>query len=122
MSTDTRLIAATPALASLDIQRTIDFYCSHLGFMQVYAEQGAYGIVSRDSVSIHFWACTERHIAENTSCRVQVEGIDDYYARCVSFGIVHPKAALGARPWGTREFAIVDPDGNLVTFVELQDN
>jgi catechol 2,3-dioxygenase-like lactoylglutathione lyase family enzyme len=120
VTTETRLISAIPALASLDILRSVDFFCSRLGFTKVYAVQNEYGIVSRDEVSIHFWSCSERHIAENTSCRVLVTGVDAYYATCVAFGIVHPKAALEAKPWGTREFGIVDPDGNLVTFAERQ--
>jgi len=120
VTTETRLISAIPTLASLDIRRSVDFYCSRLGFTEVYADQGAYGIVSRDSVSIHLWACKERYIAENTSCRVLVTGVDDYYAKCDSFGIVHPNGRLETKPWGTREFGILDPDGNLVTFAERQ--
>jgi len=117
-----RLLGATPVLASLDIGRSVDFFCTRLGFTALHAQQGVYGVVSRDAVSVHFWACTEQHIAENTSCRVRVEGVDRLYAECVASGIVHPKAPLMAKPWGTREFAIVDPDGNLVTFAQTHDN
>ena len=46
--------------------------------------------------------------------------VDDYYSKCVSFGIVHPNSPLEAKPWRTREFAGLDPDGNLVTFAERQ--
>jgi hypothetical protein len=31
---------------------------------------------------------------------------------------VHPNALLREQPWGFREFAVVDHDGNLVTFFE----
>ena len=118
MSTDTQFISATPVLASLDIARTVAFYREQLGFSVLYAEQDAYGVVMRGSVSLHFWACKDRHIAENTSCRVRVDGIDALYADCLARAIVHPNAPLAAKPWGAREFAIVDPDGNLVTFAE----
>jgi catechol 2,3-dioxygenase-like lactoylglutathione lyase family enzyme len=120
MAIEISFLSATPVLASLDIQRSVDFYCSHLGFTSLYARQGEYGVVIRDTVSIHFWACTDRHIAENTSCRVQLAGVGSLFAACDALGIVHPKARLEAKPWGTREFAIVDPDGNLVTFAERQ--
>ena len=118
MTDPTRFVSATPVLASLDIERSVEFYCSRLGFATVHVQQGSYGIVSRGAVQLHFWACTERHIAENTSCRVRVEGIDALYAQCTAFGIVHPNATLDTRPWGTREFGVLDPDGNLVTFAE----
>ena len=49
------LNSAAPVLASLDIARTVSFYCSRLGFTPVYVEPAAWGIVSRDSVQLHFW-------------------------------------------------------------------
>lgn len=114
----TAFLGAVPALASLDIQRSVDFFCRVLGFSKVHAVQGEYGIVANGPVEIHFWACTEPHIAANTSCRVQVAGIESLYGPCRAAGVVHPRAGLGDRPWGTKEFGILDPDGNLVTFFE----
>jgi catechol 2,3-dioxygenase-like lactoylglutathione lyase family enzyme len=35
--------------------------------------------------------------------------------------MVHPNATLEDKPWGTREFAVLDPDGNLITFYEVPD-
>ncbi|HUG22839.1 bleomycin resistance protein [Piscinibacter sp.] len=121
MSTPIEFIAATPVLASLDIERSVEFFASKLGFSKVYVAQGAYGIVSNGPVRIHFWACTDRHIAEATSCRVQVQEIEGLHALCASHAIVHPNAPLESKPWGTKEFAILDPDGNLVTFHENAD-
>ena len=121
MNTQSNFIAATPVLASLDIQRSAEFFSSKLGFTKVHVVQGEYGIVSNGPVGIHFWACNDRRIAEATSCRVQVQGIEDLYTQCASHAIVHPNAPLASKPWGTKEFAILDPDGNLVTFYERTD-
>jgi len=118
MTPETRFVSATPVLASLDIERSVEFFCSRLGFAIVHVQQGTYGIVSRGAVQLHFWACTERHVAECTSCRVRVEGIDTLFSECEAFGIVHPNAPLQTQPWGTREFGVLDPDGNLVTFAQ----
>lgn len=109
---------AVPILASLDIARSVRFYCARLGFTEVYREAGVWGIVARDAVQIHFWPCSERHIAENTSCRVYVAGVDRLYAELDAQGVVHPSAPLEDKPWGSREFGVLDPDGNLVTFAE----
>lgn len=111
-------LSATPVLASLDINRSVEFFVSKLGYAKVHADQGVYGIVSSGPVHLHFWACSDRRIAEATSCRICVQGIESLYALCSREHIVHPKAMLEAKPWGSKEFAIVDPDGNLVTFYE----
>ena len=118
MTTDIQFISATPTLASLDIERSVEFFCSRLGFAKVFCEPGVYGIVSCGAVHIHFWACSERHIAENTSCRIRVQGVHELFSKCMAFGIVHPNAPLQTKPWGTKEFGVLDPDGNLVTFAE----
>ena len=109
---------AAPVLASLDIERSVEFYCSRLGFTRVYVEPGGWGIVSRDDVEIHFWPCSERHIAENTSCRVYVTEIAELFGEFNAQGVIHPNAPLQDRPWGAREFGVCDGDGNLITFAE----
>ena len=47
------------------------------------------------------------------------------FKRCTpsaqNHAIVHPNAPLTSKPWGTMEFAILDPDGNLITFHEDAD-
>lgn len=118
MTMPSQFLSAVPVLASLDIGRSVQFFSEKLGFEKVYAAQGAYGIVARGPVEIHFWACTDRTIAEATGCRIQVQGIRELFAECSRHGIVHPNAPLRQSEWRTDEFAILDPDGNLVTFFE----
>ena len=119
-ATSLEFLSATPALASLDIQRSVEFFVVLLGFSRVRVDPGRYGIVEQGAVQIHFWACEDRRIAEATSCRIRVTGIRPLYERCLSAGIVHPNAPLYATSWGTLEFAVLDPDGNLITFHEAQ--
>lgn len=45
MSKTTEFVIATPVLASLHIQRSVEFFCSKLGFTRIHEEQGTYGIV-----------------------------------------------------------------------------
>lgn len=112
------LNSVVPILASLNITKTVQFYCSMFGFTKVYEEPAGYGIVQRDAVQIHFWACSEKHIAENTACRINVQGVEALYAEYQPKGFIHPNAPLQEKPWGTREFSVVDEDGNLITFFE----
>ena len=53
-----------------------------------------------------------------TTFRIGVRGIDELYERCRAEEIVHPNAPLEEKPWGFREFAVTDHDGNLLTFFE----
>lgn len=119
-SRETRLRAATPVLPSLDLGRTVAFYRERLGFEEVHVAPD-YAIVDRGAVALHFWACGDPDLPKASGCRIEVVGIDALYAQCAALGIVHPNAPLADRPWGSREFAVLDPDGNLVTFHEEAD-
>jgi catechol 2,3-dioxygenase-like lactoylglutathione lyase family enzyme len=112
------LQSSVPILAALDISQTLQFYSTVLGFTTLYEEPGSYGIAQRNAVQLHFWACPERHIAQNTACRIQVGGIDALYAELQPRDIIHPNAPLQDKPWGTREFAVLDENGNQITFFE----
>ncbi len=46
---------AVPVLPSLDIRRTIDWCVQRLGFDEVHAADGEYGIVERGELELHFW-------------------------------------------------------------------
>jgi uncharacterized glyoxalase superfamily protein PhnB len=110
------LVAATPVLPSLNIARTVAFYCGTLGFEEVHAAPGEYAIVERGPVELHFWHTEDAELPKASGCRIQVTGIDALYSHCHAAGVVHPNAPLVTKPWGTREFAILDPDGNCLTF------
>lgn len=110
-----RLITAIPKLASLDIERSVAFF-ERLGFRRLGVSYPDYGMVGCDGAQIHFWLCSDRRIAENTACRIEVEGIEELYARYVAMDVIHPNGALAFKPWGVWEFSVLDPDGNLVTF------
>jgi catechol 2,3-dioxygenase-like lactoylglutathione lyase family enzyme len=118
MAKSPRIVGLTPVLCSLDLHQTADFYREHLDFAPRHVDPGRYGILERDGLELHFWAGTDRKVAEQTSCRIAVVGIDALYDRCKRAGVVHPKAPLRTEPWGHREFGMVDGDGNLLTFHE----
>jgi hypothetical protein len=108
--------SAIPKLASLDIQRSIAFF-EKLGFTKS-AHYPDYGIVQRDAVQIHFWLCTDPAVPRATGCRINVSDIEALFANYSKLGVIHPNDPLSLKPWGLREFSILDVDGNLVTFAE----
>jgi catechol 2,3-dioxygenase-like lactoylglutathione lyase family enzyme len=105
---------AIPVLASLDMARTLDFYKNMLGFQTRHFEDFAYGMAVRGETELHFWACNDRHISENTSCYIRVEDIaavhTELSAKLPSIqGVVRTA-------WGMDELYVIDPDGNLIKF------
>jgi catechol 2,3-dioxygenase-like lactoylglutathione lyase family enzyme len=129
----------TPALPAADVGRSVAFYSNELGFETVHAEDG-FAILRRDSAVLHIWGATdeswrgrgdwerpvvsgaESFIAGTASCRVRVHGVDELYAHCVERRIVHPNAHIDDTSWGTREFGVLDPDGNLIGFYEERES
>lgn len=105
---------AIPKLASLDIERSVTFF-EALGYQRVAVYPTA-ALVSRDAVDIHFWLTDNRAIPEATGCRVELAAVDALYDEYLPLDIVHPDDPLGDKPWGMREFSILDVDHNVLTF------
>jgi catechol 2,3-dioxygenase-like lactoylglutathione lyase family enzyme len=114
-TTATTLQRAIPVLASLDLDATQRFYADKLGFDPL-ARYPDYAISARDGVQIHFWLTDDADIPKATSCRIDVTGVEQLYDEMVAAGVVHPNGPLTEQPWGMKEFAILDGDGNLIKF------
>jgi uncharacterized glyoxalase superfamily protein PhnB len=123
-NTPARFVSAVPALPISDERRAVTFYVDVLGFVELLHAGKGLGILRRDDVELHLWVAdgsgrgAERHLAGSASCRIQVTGIEALYDACVRHGVVHPNAPLLDQWWGTREFGVVDPDGNLIGLFE----
>jgi uncharacterized glyoxalase superfamily protein PhnB len=119
-STATNFLNVSPLIAARDVEESIVFYRSVLGFELAYrdAEPAQFAIVGCDGVRLHLFASQDKHLADWTSLRIEVERIDTLYERCQENGCVHPNGSLGSRPWGTREFSIIDPSRVCIAFVE----
>ena len=115
--------------------RSRGFYVDMLGF-EVVAEDDGFALFRQDDATLSLWGATdeswqtrtdwttpvssgaETFIAGTASCAFEITGVDELYARCSERDIVHPNAHVADTDWGTREFAVLDPDGNLVRFWE----
>ncbi len=62
----------------------------------------------------------ESFIAGTASCRIRVEGVDELFRELAAQDVLHPVAKDGVSDtdFGSREFATLDLDGNLVTFFQ----
>jgi uncharacterized glyoxalase superfamily protein PhnB len=60
-----------------------------------------------------------RKVGDQTMVRLAVKGIEAMYAEFQKRGgKVHPNGPLQTKPWGTKEFGTIDPNGVCVTFQE----
>ena len=117
---------AIPILPSRSIAATVAFY-RRLGFAGGAHEADArYAILDRGPVELHFFAHEDLVPADSfAGCYVRVTDVEAWYrafaaARLPTTGIprLEPPAD---RPWGLREFALVDPDGNLLRVGQVID-
>lgn len=98
---------------------TKDFYVNKLGFEQFgSADYDGYLMVERDAVQIHFFEFQSLDPKNNYGMvYIRTDAIDKWYQELVDKKVdIHPNGALEIKPWGQKEFSILDPDHNLLTF------
>jgi catechol 2,3-dioxygenase-like lactoylglutathione lyase family enzyme len=130
------LTQTIPALPVRDAAAAVAFYRDRLGF-EVLHHDGGFAVLCRDEAVLHLWESgdetwrdredlrerpvqtgAESFIAGTASCRIMAAGVDDLYDELRAKDVLHPVSRDGIEDtdFGTREFATLDLDGNLVTF------
>ena len=134
-----RLSTTIPALPVASIAAAVDCYVEQFGFTCRHRDDEGFAIVVRDDSEIHLWQAgdggwrlrptedlaecpvrtgAEDFIAGTASCRVLVDDVDALYAELAAAGVLHPtdRGSPVDTDYGTREFAALDVDGNLISF------
>ena len=125
-----------PALPVRDMQAALAHYVERFGF-EVRHHEGDFAVITRDDAVLHLWGATdegwrtrpdladrpicsgaESFIAGTASCRIEVTDVDALYAELEAADVLHPVSRDGVTTtdFGTREFATLDTDGNLIAF------
>lgn len=105
-----------------NLEKTVVFYEQKLGFKRIHQEGNPIymAIVQRDSVQIFLLKKEAKQVAEETSLRISVNKIEQLYQELEARGeIIHPEGKLETKPWGVKEFVVLDPMGVCLTFCEL---
>ena len=113
------LTAACPKLPMRVKTVTKDFYIQQLGFQEIgFANFESYMILKKDEAELHFFIFLDLIPEENYGqVYIRVNHIEQLYQELIDRGVtIHPNGSLAEKPWGQREFAILDPDNNLITF------
>lgn len=97
---------------------TRDFYVNKLGFEQYGGDFLGYLMVQKDNIQIHFFEFKELDPKENYGqVYIRTNDIAALYRSFQENQVnIHPNGNLQTKPWGQKEFSILDPDNNLLTF------
>lgn len=115
---------AIPILPSRSVGDTVAFY-KQFGFEGgAHDFDSGYAILRRGTIELHFFTHTELKPAESSAgCYFRVLDVENFYRSFSASQL--PRAgiprmeAIEDKPWGLREFAVVDPDGNLIRIGQI---
>ena len=109
----------TPKLPMRNKAITRDFYINKLDFHEFgSADFDGYLMVQKDNIQIHFFEFKEIDPNENYGqVYIRTDDIDGLYQTLLNKKLtIHPSGTLQSKAWGQKEFSILDPDNNLITF------
>jgi catechol 2,3-dioxygenase-like lactoylglutathione lyase family enzyme len=125
-----------PALPVANLEAAVGHFREGFGFDAVHVGEG-FAVLCREEARIHLWAATdeswreradlrerpiasgaESFLAGTASCRIEVAEVDPLYEELAGAGVLHKVSRDGVTEtdFGTREFACLDLDGNLIEF------
>ncbi|NJK40465.1 MAG: VOC family protein [Acaryochloridaceae cyanobacterium SU_2_1] len=106
-----------------DLAVAIAFYEQRLGFQTLHREGNPLrlAIVQRDQAQLYLCQQDYQPLSNQLSLRIQVHQIDQLYAEYCNKdpSIIHPEGHLALKPWGPKEFVVIDPEGVCLTFYEI---
>jgi hypothetical protein len=108
-----------PKLPMRNKSITRDFYLNKLGFTKFgSADFDGYLMVQKDRIEIHFFEFRELDPKENYGqVYIRTTKIDELYQAMLDKKFDNQALSpLQIKPWGQKEFSILDPDNNLLTF------
>ena len=119
--TKPRVTSLAPQFLVEDLARSIANY-QKLGFVFGDPWEGFYAIGEVDGLELHLKEAPNseeerrwRRENEHLDAAAGVDGIEEFYEQCRTNGtkIIQP---LKATEWGTLDFYVEDPDGNIISF------
>ena len=108
-----------PKLPMRSKKVTKDYYITKLDFTEI-GDYDGYLMVEKDAIELHFFEFKDLNPDENYGqVYIRTDKIDSLYQTLLDAKVwIHPNGQLETKPWGQREFSLLDPDKNLLTFGE----
>lgn len=95
------------------------FYANQLGFEPFgNTDYDGYLIMEKDQIQIHFFEFKDLDPKTNYGqVYIRTHAIESLYQSYLDNKVaIHPNGYLQTKTWGQKEFSILDPDNNLLTF------
>ena len=108
-----------PKLPMRDKTVTMNYYVNKLGFQEYgSADFDGYLMLQKDNIQIHFFEFKDIDPKENYGqVYIRTNDIDKLYQSLIDKRTsIHPNGQLEIKPWRQKEFSLLDPDNNLLTF------
>ena len=118
------LTSINPKLPMLDKAITKAYYIDQLGFENLGSSNyDKYLMVKKGQIEIHFFEFKGLDAKENYGgVYIRTDDIEGLYQNFIEKNItIHPNGPLEAKPWGQKEFSLLDPTNNLLTFGQSLD-
>jgi uncharacterized glyoxalase superfamily protein PhnB len=110
------LLRIAPEFPVSDISASTDHYRRALGFsIAAKMPESDYAIVERDGIAIHLF----RSDAQNAPVSIHIftDGLDELHTELARRG-AHITQQIVRKPWGARDFRVLDNCGNELKFTE----
>jgi catechol 2,3-dioxygenase-like lactoylglutathione lyase family enzyme len=125
-----------PALPVRDVRKAAAYYRERFGFEAPH-ETDDFAVLVRDDARLNLWGANdeawrsredlatrpissgaESFLAGTASCRIEVADVDALFEELQAHDVLHPvsRGGVDTTDFGTREFATLDLDGNLLSF------
>ncbi len=113
------LVEVSPKLPMRNKDKTRAFYVDQLGFTLFgKGDYPGYLMLQKDRVQLHFFEFPDLDPESNYGqVYIRTDQIDRWYQELLARKVpIHPHGQLQVKPWGQKEFSLLDPDRNLLTF------
>ena len=104
-----------PELPFTNVPAAVTHYRDVLGFEVNYAQHDL-GVIDRDGMRLLLIARTAQHTGIG-SCSFYVADADALHAELTVRG-ANVQGPPVSQPWGLREFKVLDPEGNRLSFAQ----
>ena len=116
-----RVTSFAPQFLVDDLERSMAYY-KKIGFSFGEPWEGFYAIGLLDGLEVHLREAPRsqaerqwRRANEYLDAAAGVDGVEAFYEQCVASGVAILKP-LADTEWGTKDFYVEDPDGNIISF------
>ncbi|KKI89841.1 hypothetical protein WQ54_22070 [Bacillus sp. SA1-12] len=115
-----KLLSLVPLVPAIHMEKTVTFYTDQLGFINHIRDGDplSYAGLKNEHVEFHLYHTSDQHLCDWSVIRIETNNIDDLYEMYKEREFLHPNGKLQLKPYGLKEFSLLDPNGVLITFFE----